>query len=128
MVSTIELTNIQTFKYVYLLIQTRKLANNIKVMGQSETVAINTCLRERDRVIQIEGTYFYIGNKQLVEIIWIFQYECYTFKRILILIQVMLWFKITQLLSVFTKLNGKLAKFVLPKFQVNNTRLFVIKL
>lgn len=30
---TIQPTNIQTFKYVYLLIQTRKLANNIKVMG-----------------------------------------------------------------------------------------------
>lgn len=29
----IQPTNIQTFKYVYLLIQTRKLANNIKVMG-----------------------------------------------------------------------------------------------
>lgn len=64
----IQPTNIQTFKYVYLLIQTRKLANNIKVMGQNERGNMNVYWCDREGVIQIEGTYFYIGNKQLVEI------------------------------------------------------------
>lgn len=36
-------------------------------MGQTETENVFIGLCKREEVIQIEGTYFYIGNKQLVE-------------------------------------------------------------
>lgn len=56
---------------MYLLIQTRKLANNIKVMGQNETDSVAYHENEGEGDIQIEGTYFYIGYKQQAEKAWI---------------------------------------------------------